>query len=66
MKSWGILRYHTSKVGEILGNYTTPQQNKTGNLRLLISEEWGEVSHASWGIEIPQLTPQLLPNSMHK
>ena len=66
MKSWGILRYHTSKVGEILGNYTTPQQNKTGNLRLLISEEWGEVSHASWGIEIPQLTPQLLPKSMHK
>ena len=66
MKSWGILRYHTSKVGEILGNYTTPQQNKTGNLRPLISEEWGEVSYDSWGIEIPQLTPQLLPNSMHK
>ena len=39
MISWVILRYHTSKVGEILGNYTTPQQNKTGNLHLLILEE---------------------------
>ena len=54
-KSWGILE-----------NYAIPQQNKTGNLHLLILEEWGEVSHASWGIEISQLTSQLLPNSMHK
>ena len=54
-KSWGIL-----------GSYAIPQQNKISNFRSLILEEQGEVSYGSWGIEIPQLTPQLLPNSMHK
>ena len=39
---------------------------------ILIGEVWicsGQSNmemNASWGIEIPQLTPQLLPNSMHK
>ena len=62
---WKAGEFHAT-THQKLGSYTTPQQNKTGNLHLLILEEWGEVSHTSWGIEIPQLTPQLLPNSMHK